>query len=722
MNQTRTAQQALLVCLASTLLLAPASGANIRKIEIRGLRTIGQAQLVRAMPLRTGSVFDEKEAEAAREWLLDRGVFLDVKLSVTTVGQVVDVVYTVVENPIVRAVMFVGNEQISSAALRDIILTRPREVLNRRNLLYDARAIGAEYVKLGIRVAVEESFDPPPTKPEPPVTVTFHITEFKLGRVRLEGLSYVNLDALGPALLLHPGDLLRDERIAAQRQVLLSTGLFQRVGEERLEETDQPGVVDLVYPVTEASQPLLTRDTLPMVDTQALCRAVTLSAVRLDVDTHDLALYLTPEEIAERLAAARARTGPEAAYEVAYWTLRSGTDPTAAIDAATRVLAEIPEAQRTPRQRLQLGQLAHWRRDSATADRELSAATSAPDCRIEAYKELLYVRAAATRRQAPDALEQLRRTALDGVEAVLDMPADADLETVTNAFQFYYAALAYAGLNIGVKEALRFDGPLGARLVRAVQQRLAAGASPAERAHLGKLLVAAIFAAKAAGIAGAGEERGVALGELLGTVRSELLAPGIATAAEPAAPFFLALCNLLINDGVEARRAALDGLRLWPTNERLVDVYLASLLGGQAPDQEAAKALRDAVTDVERARAAGELPAYSAHLLVAKLQLGLRTKLPEQPPEPREAARRAAAEAAKLATEAEPTQPGGWWMLGMALLKGPAPGEALAVYEKLATLPRRPAETDYALALARLAAGDLEGGLKAMEAIRSSRG
>ncbi|MBI2302712.1 MAG: hypothetical protein HYU66_27715, partial [Armatimonadetes bacterium] len=441
------------------LWLAWAAGAaNVRAVQIQGLKRIGEAQLLRNLPIRVGKEFDQKDADAGRDWLIDRGLFLKVDLRVAAVGAVVDVFYTVVENPPVRTVMFKGNTQISGAALRADLITVPGEVLNRRNLWHDAGIIGAEYVKMGLHVSVETSFDPLPTNPDKPVAVTFTISELKFHALRCEPAGYVRPDKLAALAVLKPGELLRDERVLEQGRALDASGLFARLGDVDVKPVGEGDAADLVFPATESPRPLLTAENLPLVDLARLCQVVRLNAVAWEVDNADLEPWYPADTCVAKLTESRAALAAhpddgEAAWQTALWTARSGAASRPALEAAKAVLDRAVAAGGTPRAHLRLGEVLHLLGEREQADKELSAAVADPAHKVEALKELLLVRSATARNQ--EGLDAVRRAVVDGADACAGLPDDADLEQLTSAFQFYYAALTVSGLNIGVKQVLR---------------------------------------------------------------------------------------------------------------------------------------------------------------------------------------------------------------------------------------------------------------------------
>jgi hypothetical protein len=352
---------------------------------------------------------------------------------------------------------------------------------------------------------------------------------------------------------------------------------------------------------------------------------------------------------------------------------------------------------------------------------------------IEAYREELNALGTLVSAGDETAAQRLPKAACDGAEALRGLPDDVSLDDLTQAFQFYFTAMSMARQDAGMKFAFRLDSPAAGALLHGVYNlggRLPPldDADPARRReahlgrqHLGKLLTGLGFVAHSVGGEVAGDAPLKQFDDLLGTAREAFLAKEADVAEDPLVSYFLALNDLLTGNLEASRGAVLAGLNRYPLDERLLDLYVVSCLENLYSNltaQQAPPALQAAVTDLSAQRASGRLHGWGPALLTAKLALGLREALPRDQAEAREAARQTAEAAARAATEAEPEQASGWWILGLAVLKGPDPKAAIPLYQRCLELRPDHAETRYALALAYLVSGQTAEGIKAMHALQ----
>ncbi|MCC7494635.1 MAG: hypothetical protein IT204_19915 [Fimbriimonadaceae bacterium] len=696
---------------------------NIRRVDLEGFQRVPLAGIRRQLPVQPGQPYDAAETQRAKDWLLGLGLFLNAEVSAKTEGQVVDLLFKVVENPDVRAVRIEGNTQIASAALRPSLLTQPRQILNRRYLALDANSIGKAYLDNGMRIVVDISFDPAPEQSDQPVVVVFKITEATVGAVRIEPLEYLRRPALEPLVTLRGGELIEEKRLVEQRLRLAQSGLFKLVENPATSDPDDQGRMNILFRVAEQDLPLLTAANLPLVDLAKLARFVRFSAVEVPIEAPDFELYLTPDELAQRRAAAEqavaARPNDAAAlYDRWLWTRRGGL---AAVTAAQAALAAWPAAG-TPQQQLQRGLLCDYLGQQEPALTALQAAAASPASAVAAYEALLTLHTSRLQRGV-EAVDALRQTLVDGLAAVAKLPDDADLAALTAACRFYYTALTVSmlGFDVNVTDSLRIDAPACRRLVATVARLFDAKGNPAAARHLGRLLTAVGFAAQVAGPKVAPEAAWKSYLEILGEAREILLPKGIAETSDPAAWFFLALADVLRDDAPAARATVLDGLKALPANERLADVYVLTCVQARYAANDNGKSLillQESIRDVQARLAGGTLPGWGPLLLLAKLNLALRDALPDDRTAEREQARQAADAAASAASSAAPQVAGNWWILGLCQLKGPQPASALSSYQKVAALQPNYREVQYALGLTQLLSGDQAGGLATLAKLR----
>ncbi len=697
-----------------------ARGDNIRRIEIRGIEKVSEAAVRRDLPVQQGEPFEPAQLDAARDYLLGLGFFLEVQATSRTEGAAVDLQFVVVENPTVQRVQFEGNTVIASAALREVLATRPGEILSMLAVRADATHIGRIYTERGLFVNVEPQAAPQPLRHDQPVTLTFQMAELKLGAARCQPLGYLRAETVSRLFNLEPGALLRRGELVGQQQRLFETGLFKGVDEPQTVDTPQPDVVDLVYPVALADRPVLTAETLPLVDLPRLARAARLGAVDITLTADDLLPAVPVEELARRRGAARAaletgtpRQRANAAADLFAATRGAGRPAGDEAAMAAERLGAL--ADRNADEQLRLGSALAYlgRADEAVAP--LTAALDDTGLRLDAAAELVNVHAARVRTGGEAAMADLTAVVDLGCAACLALPAEPSLAQLTAGVRFFYNALGVSPLGPGLAAKVSLDGPVCRRLMSAVQPLVAGEPGDEAIRHIGKLVTAVAFLGVNLPRDGAGERAWTEFRLLLTPTRDVLLSAGLEGSADREGWFFAALCDLLRGTGGTCRVTAFAGLAEESDNEPLIDLLVISALEGPLTGLDggqSAELLARLAGDPAEPRPA--LSGWGAELLQAKLALALRDALPAEATAERETARQTAEAAANRAAELRPDHPSAWWLLALARLKSSEPLTASTAWDRLNTIDPQYRDAAYLRALLLLLRGETEAGLAAM--------
>lgn len=703
-------------------LAATARGAVVDSITFTGTRQVDPEALRRHLPLKRGAEYTTGSDKACADWLRGLGLFLDVQVAGQVDGEAVKVRVTVVENPNVKSVSFSGSNLLAWGTLRPELQTRPDRLLDRRQLAQDALYITAQFRKLGAVVSVEAKFDQPPTQSDRPVAVTFDIVQLRAGQLRYETLRYVKPAALDALRLLAPREPLLLDRLVAQQRKLGELPLLRGVGEPRVtEDTDQdPATVDVVFPVDEIELPLLTAETLPLVDLDRLAQAVRFDMVDVSISTTDLELYRPPAVLAAGLAGARDD------YERCLWQLRAGRDPGKLLESAAATLNARFEQAPTAEDGLALARLATWTGSRLAAIEYCERGLAQhPDAAVGLALRSQLIGLLST--YGPG--QKLRESCARAAEAIVALPPTANLDTVTYAFRCYLMSLLAAPHDTAMRLAYGLDSPVAGRLVKLVgeagellpkgDEAAAKAARAAGLAHLGKCLTAICLAGRLVPTEVAGRPALDNYLALVGELTTNWLLPA-AQSDDPRGPFFLALAYRCTGRFGSAHRTVLGNLARCPRDERLVDIAVECVVPSAATGldpKQAAAAIDQTLKSLLDDRGELKVQSWSAAMLATKLMLLWRALAPELPAEQREELRAGAAGMARQARALAPDLSGGALLQGHAELRGPTPLAAVEAYEQVLKLVPTQGEAKYGRALALLVGGRQAEGLAAMQAL-----
>ncbi len=119
---------------------------KVNKIEISGAQRIEESTIASYMDLKIGDEISDEVTDRVLKNLFATGLFTDVRVSIRPKGVVF---IEVIENPIVNAIYFEGNEKISDEELLSEIQLRQRQVFTRAKVRSDVSRLYQIYRRQG---------------------------------------------------------------------------------------------------------------------------------------------------------------------------------------------------------------------------------------------------------------------------------------------------------------------------------------------------------------------------------------------------------------------------------------------------------------------------------------------------------------------------------------------------------------------------------------------
>jgi len=224
---------------------------TVRAVEVQGYQFVSQsvqAQVKKLLKTQVGQPFDEKVAEADREEILNTGWFYNAFYRPEAMDDGVRVIFTVVENPVVRKISFVGNTVLLADKLMAVIKTQPDQVLNQEQVAADAERIRQAYTEKGYTLV--RIFNLNVTKDQ---ELQFQIFEPKVGEIRIEtdNKALKTRDyVIRRELLFKVGDVYNENDIRESLRSLDRLGIFQEV-KAIPEPGTEPGTLLIIVQVVE---------------------------------------------------------------------------------------------------------------------------------------------------------------------------------------------------------------------------------------------------------------------------------------------------------------------------------------------------------------------------------------------------------------------------------------------------------------------------------------
>ncbi|MCS7235416.1 MAG: BamA/TamA family outer membrane protein [Armatimonadota bacterium] len=221
--------------------------ARITDIVVLGTQNVSPEVVYGAIGSRAGELLDQDRVRQDVEQILATGLFADVVVRLQGTEDGVQLVFVVVENPVVRRVEITGNTVVPAEELRAALGVAEGRVLNTVDLRAGARAVEKLYQDRGyvlVRVAdVEVTEDG---------TLRVVVREGTLERVELRGLVRTRPAFVQRLLTLREGEVFNLQRVNRDLQQVFDTGLFDNVRAQPQPGSD-PDKVLLVIELQERS-------------------------------------------------------------------------------------------------------------------------------------------------------------------------------------------------------------------------------------------------------------------------------------------------------------------------------------------------------------------------------------------------------------------------------------------------------------------------------------
>ncbi|SFL62169.1 BamA/OMP85 family outer membrane protein [Pelosinus propionicus] len=131
-------------------ILAPAyaadpTGKTVTSITVTGNTTVPEATIMGAVKLKPGEALTADKVKQDMQAIYELGTFFDVVSNFNEVPEGVQVVYTVMENPVLQEIIIKGNTKVSSDKLSSMLTVKTGSILNSKALNENVRSIEEYY-------------------------------------------------------------------------------------------------------------------------------------------------------------------------------------------------------------------------------------------------------------------------------------------------------------------------------------------------------------------------------------------------------------------------------------------------------------------------------------------------------------------------------------------------------------------------------------------------
>ena len=124
---------------------ADPTGKTVTSITVTGNTTVPEATIMGAVKLKPGETLTADKVKQDMQAIYELGTFFDVVSNFNEVPEGVQVVYTVMENPVLQEIIIKGNTKVSSDKLSSMLTVKTGSILNSKALNENVRSIETYY-------------------------------------------------------------------------------------------------------------------------------------------------------------------------------------------------------------------------------------------------------------------------------------------------------------------------------------------------------------------------------------------------------------------------------------------------------------------------------------------------------------------------------------------------------------------------------------------------
>ncbi|MCS7243986.1 MAG: POTRA domain-containing protein [Candidatus Calescibacterium sp.] len=185
---------------------------KINKIIIKGNKNIPTNTILETINIKDNSTLKPEDIQIAVNRIYEMGYFSDIEVNFEPSNQdQVNIVFYLLENPVVKTVKFIGNKILSELDLIEIINTRPGKIMNYNVIREDIIQINEEYNKMGY-VGVKNHVQDIQIKEDG--TLIFYIQEaIYPKKINIIGNKIIPTNKLQNLLLIKPNNPLKKEEL-----------------------------------------------------------------------------------------------------------------------------------------------------------------------------------------------------------------------------------------------------------------------------------------------------------------------------------------------------------------------------------------------------------------------------------------------------------------------------------------------------------------------------
>lgn len=221
------------------------TGKVVTAVTVTGNSTVAESTIMNAVKVKPGDALAADKVKQDMQSIYELGYFFDVVANFTEVPEGVQVVYTVMENPVLTDIVIKGNTKVTTDKLRGMLTVSKGSVLNSKTLNDNARAIEQYYHDQGYILAKVSDVSMASGG-----ILNITINEGTLEGIQVKGNDKTKSYVITREMKLKPGEPFNAKDARRSMQKVYNLGYFEDVN-MKLNPGREPNAVVLETDVVE---------------------------------------------------------------------------------------------------------------------------------------------------------------------------------------------------------------------------------------------------------------------------------------------------------------------------------------------------------------------------------------------------------------------------------------------------------------------------------------
>ena len=222
------------------------SGNKITDIKVEGNQKISKQEILMEVETQVGDKIDNDKLREDLKSIYDLGYFLDIKINFKNYNDGVQLIFQVMENPVIEEIVIEGNKEITTKKLKKLLGVKSGKILNVNTLKNGIKGINDYYQKQGFPLGrvvdrrIKNSNQ-----------LYLKVNEGRINKIEIKGNKETKEYVIRRELSVQEGQVLNMNKLQRDIRDLYRLGFFKGIKPQFKRVENDPQAVNVVIEVTE---------------------------------------------------------------------------------------------------------------------------------------------------------------------------------------------------------------------------------------------------------------------------------------------------------------------------------------------------------------------------------------------------------------------------------------------------------------------------------------